>query len=72
MGLQRSYLKGSIDNRDDADDKYWLIRDAVDTVDVYIDCMRTSSSQCVQSLVSTSCLILTLPHANDALLVCPK
>ena len=37
-----------------------MIRDAVDVVDVYIDCMRTSSSQCVQSLVSTSRLILTL------------
>ena len=36
-----------------------MIRDAVDAVDVYIDCMRTSSSQCVQSLVSTSRLILT-------------
>jgi len=52
MGSQRSYLKDLIDDRDDADDEYWLIRDAV-------DCMRTSSSQCVQSLVSTSRLILT-------------
>ena len=69
MGSQRSYIEGVID---DADDKYWLIRDTVDAVDVYVDCMRTSSSQCVQSLVSTSRLILTLPHANDALLVCPK
>jgi len=59
MGSQRSYLEDLIDDRDDADDEYWLIRDAVDAVDVYIDCMRTSSSQCVQSLVSTSRLILT-------------
>ena len=59
MGSQRSYLEDQIDDRDDADDEYWLIRDAVDAVDVYIDCMRTSSSQCVQSLVSTSRLILT-------------
>jgi hypothetical protein len=29
---------GSIDDRDDADDEYWLIRDAVDAVDVYLDC----------------------------------
>jgi len=60
MGSQRSYLEDQIDDRDDADDEYLLIRDAVDAVDVYIDCIRTSSSQCVQSLVSTSRLILTL------------
>ena len=61
MGSQRSYLEDQIDDRDDADDdEYWLIRDAVDAVDVYVDCMRTSSSQCVQSLVSISRLILTL------------
>jgi hypothetical protein len=59
MRSQRSYLEGLIDNRDDADDEYCLIRDAVDAVNVYVDCMRTSSSQCVQSLVSTSRLILT-------------
>jgi hypothetical protein len=62
MRSQRSYLEGLIDDRDDADDEYCLIRDAVDAVDVYVDCMRTSSSQCVQSLVSTSRLILTPPY----------
>ena len=34
---QRSSLEGLIDDRDDADDEYWLIRDAVDAVDVYLD-----------------------------------
>jgi len=72
MGSQRSYLEGLIDDRDDADDEYWLVRDVVDAVDVYVDCMQSSTLQCVQSLVSTSRLILTLPHADDALLVCPK
>jgi hypothetical protein len=38
MRSQWRYLKGLIDDRDDADDEYWLIRDAVDAVDVYIDC----------------------------------
>ena len=71
-GSQRSYLEGSIDDRDDADDEYWLIRDAVDAVDVCLDCMQSSTLQCVQSLVSISRLILTLPHADDALLVYPK
>jgi hypothetical protein len=60
MGSQRSYLEGVIN---DVDDEYWLIRDVVDAVDIYIDCMRTLSSQCVQSLVSTSRLILTEQHA---------
>ena len=44
MRSQRRYLEGLIDDIDDADDEYLLIRDAVDAVDVYIDCMRTSSS----------------------------
>ena len=72
MRSQRRYLEGLIDDIDDADDEYLLIRDAVDAVDVYIDCMRTSSSQCVQSLVSTSYLILTLPYTNNTLLIYPK
>jgi len=59
MGSQRSYLKDLINDRDDADDEYSLIRNAVDAVNVYIDYMRTSSSQYIQSLVSTSRLILT-------------
>jgi hypothetical protein len=58
MRSQRRYLKGLIDDIDDADDKYWLIRDAVDAVDVYIDCMQSSTLQNVQSLVSIS-------HANS-------
>ena len=58
MRSQRRYLKGLIDDIDDADDKYWLIRDAVDAVDVYIDCMQSSTLQSVQSLVSIS-------HANS-------
>ena len=55
---QRRSLEGLIDNRDDADDKYWLIRDTVDAVNVYVDCMQSSTLQCVQSLVST-------PSANS-------
>ena len=58
MRSQRSYLEGLIDDRDDADDEYWLIRDAVDAVDVYLDCMQSSTLQSVQSLVSIS-------HANS-------
>jgi hypothetical protein len=38
MRSQRRYLEGLIDDRDDADDEYSLIRDAVDAVDVYLDC----------------------------------
>ena len=33
MGSQRSYLEELIDDRDDAGDEYWSIRDAVDAVD---------------------------------------
>ena len=33
MGLQQSYLKELIDDRDNAGDKYWLICDVVDAVD---------------------------------------
>ena len=58
MGSQRSYLEGLIDDRDDADDEYSLIRDAVDAVDVYLDCMQSSTLQCIQSLVS-------IPSANS-------
>ena len=36
---QRSYLEGSIDDKDDVDDEYWLIYDAVDAVDVCLNCM---------------------------------
>ena len=39
MGPQPRYLEGLIDDRDDADDEYSLIRDAVDAVDVYLDCL---------------------------------
>ena len=35
-----------------------MIRDAVDAVDVYLDCMQSSTLQSVQSLVSIS-------HANS-------
>src|SRR6266571_7046228 len=41
MRSQRSYLEGSIDDRDDADDEYLLISDAVDAVDVCLDCMQS-------------------------------
>ena len=58
MRSQRKYLEGLIDDIDDADDEYWLIRDAADAVDVYIDCMQSSTLQSVQSLVSIS-------HANS-------
>ena len=58
MRLQRRYLKGLINDIDDVDDEYWLIRDAVDAVDVYIDCKQGSTLQSVQSLVSIS-------HANS-------
>ena len=63
MRLQRRYLEGLIDDIDDADDEYWLIC-VVDAVDVYLACMRTSSSQDVQSLVSASRLILTKGKAS--------
>ena len=46
---------------------WFVICDAVDAVDVYIDCMQSSFLQRVQSLVSISRLILTLPHADNAL-----
>src|SRR6266568_6105997 len=36
-----------------------MIRDAVDAVDVCLDCMQSLTLQCVQSLVSISRLILT-------------
>ena len=47
MGYSGAILRGLINDRDDADDEYWLIRDAVDVVDVYIDCMQSSLMQCV-------------------------
>ena len=47
MRSQRRYLKGLIDDIDDADNKYYLIRDAVDAVYVYIDCMQSSTLQSV-------------------------
>ena len=48
MRSQRRYLEGLIDDIDDA----------VDAVDVYVDCMQSSTLQSVQSLVSIS-------HANS-------
>ena len=42
---QRRCLEGLFNDRDDADDEYWLIRDAVDAVYVYIDCLQTLTSQ---------------------------
>jgi len=44
---QRRCLEGLFDDRDDADDEYWLIRDAVDAVDFYVDYMQSLTSQCV-------------------------
>ena len=41
MGSQRRYLEGLSNDRDDADDEYWLIRDAVDTVDIYLDYIQS-------------------------------
>ena len=58
MRSQRRYRKGLINDIDDADDEYWLIRNAADAVDVYVDCMQSSTLQSVQSLVSIS-------HANS-------
>ena len=39
MRSQRRYLKGLIDDIDDVDDEYLLIRNVVDAVDVHVDYM---------------------------------